>query len=365
MKRRDEFLVFGVTLLVYALTYWDRSPYDAHVRQAVAFLHGHAYIDAPHFIEHAQIGAYSYQLHPPLPAILLMPFAAFWGMSTNQNWFALVVGALDVTLAYRLLGKIRCPRIWLTVFFGLGTIMWYESVNGASWEVSMLVAVMMTLLALNEVFGKQRGWIVGLWAGLAALARYDLALVWPVYTLMIPPREWLRLAPGFALGIVGYVGFNFVRYHSPFDLGVGSYLYTTPEAGKNLFAIRYLPNNLYTLIFMAPGLDDTFPYFHPKFGGQSILTTSPGFLLALRASWRRADVRLIAFATVLSAAPVLFYVGNGSSQFGTRHFVAVFPFLLVLMAMGNPKLDQMGKTLIVASVCLIALGIYSIRMGGL
>jgi len=42
-------------------------------------------------------------------------------------------------------------RIWLTTFFAFGTIMWYESINGGSWQVSMLVAVLMTLLALNAL----------------------------------------------------------------------------------------------------------------------------------------------------------------------------------------------------------------------
>jgi len=76
-------------------------------------------------------------------------------------------------------------RIWLTTFFAAGTIMWYETINGASWEVSMLVAVLFTLLALNEAYGKRRAWLVGLWAGAAFLSRYELALVWPVYFLMV------------------------------------------------------------------------------------------------------------------------------------------------------------------------------------
>src|ERR1019366_229114 len=131
--KRDEmlsqFAVFVVFLAFYAITAGsDVSPFDAHVRQAFAFIHGHAYIDAPNYIEHAQVGPYSYQLHPPLPAFLLMPFVAIWGMSTNQNYFSIVVGALDIALAWRLLGRFRVTlnaRKWLTVFFGAGTIIWY------------------------------------------------------------------------------------------------------------------------------------------------------------------------------------------------------------------------------------------------
>ena len=280
----------------------------------------------------------------------------------------------DVALAWRLLGRFRLTlnaRKWLTVFFGAGTIIWHETVDGSSWAVSMTVAVMMTLLALDETFDQGRPAVVGLYAGIAALARYDLAFVWPAYLALLLfwrrrtiPELFLFL-PGCALMIVGYMAFNFARYHSIFDLGVASYLYTTPDAGKPLFALRYFPNNFFTLFFMAPRIDTNLPYIYPTFGGQSILTTSPAFLLAFKASWRRLDAALIAAAALLAATPVLFYVGNGASQFGTRHFVHVFPFVLVLMAMGNRRMDQMSRVLITASVCLIAWGIWCIRFYGL
>ena len=377
--RRDEllsqFAVFVLFFAFYSLTAGsDTSPYNAHVRQAVAFIHGHTYIDAPNYIEHAQLGPYSYQLHPPLPAILLMPFAAIWGPNTNQSYFSIVVGALDVALAWRLLGRFRITldaRKWLTLFFGAGTIIWYESIDGSSWALSMTVAVMITLLALDEIFDKGRPAVVGFFAGVAALARYDLAFVWPVYLALllfwrrrsIPELFWFL--PGCALTGITYIAFNYARYHSIFDLGVASYLSTTPDAGKSLFALRYLPNNLNTLFFMAPRIDTKFPYIYPTFGGQSILTTSPAFLLAFKASWRRLDVALVAAGALLAATPVLFYVGNGASQFGTRHFVHAFPFVLVLMALGTRRMDQMSRVLIVISICLIAWGVSCIRFYGL
>jgi hypothetical protein len=298
-------------------------------------------------------------------------------------------------------------RIWLTTFFAFGTIMWYETINGGSWQVSMLVAVLMTLLALNEVFGNARPWLVGLFAAGAFLSRYDLLLTWPFYFLLVvyrrPTVRWTSALPicyGFALAAIIYIAFNEARWGTLTDQGLwrydpanGNLPLTTPPT---LFAWRYFPGNFFTLFYMAPRLDATFPYIHPLPGGQSILTTSPAFLLALRAKfWRKkdvicdqcspvfrrgvrgrmrgvlaqlprasGDVIAVAAMAILSALPVLLYVGNGMTQFGTRHFVEVFPFLTVLMAMGG-ELDQMGKVLIVTSVALIALGILSIRWYGL
>jgi len=377
--KRDEllsqFAVFVVFLAFYSITAGsDVSPYNAHVRQAIAFIHGHTYIDAPNYIEHAQVGPYSYQLHPILPAILLMPFAAIWELETNQSYFSIFVGALDIALAWRLLGRFRLTlnaRKWLTVFFGAGTIIWYETIDGSSWALSMIVAVGTTLFALDETFDKGRPAAVGFFAGIAALARYDLAFAWPAYLALLlfwrrrTIPELFSFIPGCALTGIAFVVFNYARYRSIFDEGVASYLSTTPMTGQALFAVRWLPNNLFTLFFMAPRIDTKFPFIYPTFGGQSVLTTSPAVILALRASWRRLDVALVGAGALLAAIPVLFFVGNGASQFGTRHFVHTFPFVLVLMALGNRRMDQMSRVLIIVSICLIAWGIWCIRFYGL
>ena len=67
-------------------------------------------------------------------------------------------------------------KIWLTLFFGVGTTFWYEATLGSSWDFALLASVPFTLAALGEVFGEARPWAVGVLAALAALARYDM--VW-------------------------------------------------------------------------------------------------------------------------------------------------------------------------------------------
>lgn len=365
------FGVFVLFLAFYSATgTLDPSPYNAHVRQAFAFIHGHTYIDAPNFIEHAQVGRYSYQLHPPLPAILLMPFAALWGMDVNQTAFSIVCGALDVALAWRLLGRFPLTvnaRMWLTAFFGAGTILWYETVNGSSWALSMVVSIAFTLAALDEVFGPGRPLRLGIFAGLAALARYDLAFDWPIYVLLeyrrrreLKPLLWM--IPGFAIAGAIYVFLNEARYHSLFDRGV--FIFAGPEA--HLFALQHFRGNFYTLMFMGPSLDEKFPYIHPRFVGQALLLTSPALVLALRPSFRRLEAAAIGIAALVAMVPSLFYFTNGFAQFGTRHYLHTFPFLLVLMAMGvRHRADQMTRILIGFSILLIAYGIWHVANYGL
>src|SRR5258706_490665 len=84
------------------------------------------------------------RLHPPLPAILLMPFTAIWGMDTNQTEFSVLIGAIDAALAWILLGRLKVnlnPRVWLTVFFAMGNVLWYETVVGTTWALPMNTAL--------------------------------------------------------------------------------------------------------------------------------------------------------------------------------------------------------------------------------
>lgn len=371
------FAVFVAFLALYSVTMFDPSPYNEQVRQAVAFVHGHVRIEAPDtFLEHAQVGPFSYSLHPPLAPILLMPFAAIWGMATNQTEFSVLLGAIDLALAWLLLGRFDLSnrsRVWLTFFFGTGNVLWYEAVIGSTWALPMVVAVMFLLALLIELFGSARPLWLGIWGGLACLARYDAALAMPVIALLAWRRgrtisELLWIIPGFLVVGAIFVGLNEVRYQSFFDQGL-NYIPNTHHNGPNdppWFGLQYLSGNLNTLLFMAPRMDETFPYLHPVFSGQALTLTSPAFVLALRASFKRLEVVAMALAAALISIPSLVCYANGFAQFGTRHYIPAFPFLLVMMAIGMPRrTDQLTRILICVSVFLVGFGVWHIHVWGL
>jgi hypothetical protein len=372
LERWSVLAVFTGCLAFYALSMYPPTPFDEQVRQAFAFIHGHTYIDAPQsFLEHAQIGAFSYALHPPLPAVLLMPVVAIWGMDTSQTMFSAVIGAIDVALAWVLLGRLglrTVARTWLTVFFGAGTVLWYESVLGSTWALPMNTAVLFTLAALIELYGDARPLWLGIYAALAALARYDMVLAAPVFALLAwrkhrSIRSVLWMAPGFIAAGIAFIAFNEVRFGTFFDVGV----WHIPNVNvPEVFALHYLPGNLYTVFFQPPTVNDTFPYIHPVFQGQAITLTSPAFVLALRPSLKRLETAALGAAAVLVSIPSLVCYANGFAQFGTRHYIPAFPFLLVMMALGMPRrVDQLSKILIGASIFLVAFGVWHVHMWGL
>ena len=307
--------VFVAALAFYAATIFPPSPYNEQLRQAVAFVHGHIWIDAPDtFLEHAQVGPYSYSLHPPLAPILMTPVAVIRGMATNQTQFSVVLGAVGIVLAWILLGQFNLTinaRTWLTLFFAAGNVFWYEAALGTTWALPMVVAVVFVLALLIELFGEARPLWLGIWGGLACLARYDAALAMPVIALLAWRRrtfsEMLWIIPGFLVVGAIFVALNEARYHTLFDVGL-NYIPNTHHTGPNdppWFGLQYLSGNINTLMFMAPRMDETFPYLHPVFSGQALTLTSPAFVLALRASFKRLEVIGMGMAAALISIPSL------------------------------------------------------------
>ena len=378
-ERLGFLAVFALFLAFYSVTRGGGTPFVEHVYQANAFLHGHSWVEPVQPFEGVMWHGHFNLLHPPLPAIVLMPLVAIWGLATDQQAVSIVVGALDVALAWRLVGLLglgTSARLWLTAFFGLGTILWYEAQLGAVWGFCLVLSVAPTLCALNEVFGQSRPWVVGTFAALAALARYDLVMVWPVYALLLMVRgrklrELVWMAPALACAGLVYGVFNETRYGTFFDIGMwlwyqydGAGLKSHPDI-PGPFSVRYLPENLYTVLFMGAGFDDRFPFIHPQTSGQALMLTSPAFVLALKPSLRKPVTLLMWLATLLGMAAALSVYANGFVQFGARYWIQVYPFLLVLVALGTGKrTDQFAKTLILISILIVSFATWQIRTFG-
>ena len=67
---------------------------------------------------------------PPLPAVVLVPFVAVWGLATDDQTIFTILAAVDVALCWWMLGRLPVrPRSALgtTVFFAFGTVFWYTA----------------------------------------------------------------------------------------------------------------------------------------------------------------------------------------------------------------------------------------------
>jgi hypothetical protein len=92
----------------------------------------------------------------------------------------------------------------------------------------------------------------------------------------------------------------------------------------------------------------------------SILLTSPGLLLALRADWRSRMAIALGLTAVAVLVPSLLYYGGGWLQYGYRYALDSIPFVMALvgLAVARRGLPVWGKVLIVFGVAVNALGVY-------
>ncbi|TAJ98906.1 MAG: hypothetical protein EPO36_13850 [Chloroflexota bacterium] len=166
--------LIGAGLVVAALAaYWLPGSvriYNHFVWQAAAFLDGQAAIPWPvpgnNFQDFFPLTdaagnrtGFGLLPFPPLPAIVLMPFVALWGLATDERAVSVVVGAIDVGLCWWMLGRLpvdRMVRLAVTIFFGFGTVVWYAAGLGTTWFFAHVVALAPLLAAVGLALGGDR-----------------------------------------------------------------------------------------------------------------------------------------------------------------------------------------------------------------
>jgi hypothetical protein len=323
---------------------------------------------------------------PPLPAVILLPFVAIWGMATDQAFLAVVIGALDVGLASWLLGRLPIRaglRAALTVFVGAGTVLWYASSLGTTWFLAHVVAVGFTLAAVavaldaddravgldvdaHEWLLDRRQVAAGLLLGLAVTSRLTVVFGVVFLVLVGGGGTWRRRAVSAGFGMAFPVGallvynlavsgtlFNPV-YEALYRYEVWAYPDLHYNAAWSLQDLRYIPQNLG---IMLGGLPDVMPacaagvareiwsaagcsWLVPSPVGMSLLLTSPVWLLVAGALPLLRDRRVAGglLATLVIAVVNLMHFSQGWVQFGYRFSLDFAPFLLVPLALGAERL---------------------------
>ena len=335
-------LAVGAGLVALALVaYWlpgtDRI-YNHFVWQALAFLDGRAAIDwpVPGFPDGNEWMQDVYPLSeltgetsgallpfPPLPAIVLLPFAAIWGLATDIRAVSVVLGAINVGIAWWALGRLavsRRIRLATTLFFGFGTVAWYAAQLGTTWFFAHVCALTFALLALGVALGAdpsaddeveappdavgllrggvsalarpmalidRRQLLAGLLFGIACTARLTVVFGAPFFMLVGGGGSWIRRSVSAGLGAIIPVGlllaYNVATTGHLFHPGY-EYQYQKEAAGYQALGYnpewaiedaRYLPQNVEIMFLSMPAI---LPQFEPDaFGGNGDpVCTSPG-----------------------------------------------------------------------------------------
>ncbi len=360
---REWVVVFGLAAFfcVFAfVVYWYLGPqstaYINHVYQADAFLHGR--LDLANgsdltFLELAIKNGKFYESHPPMPSIVLLPGVVLFGLSLNQTLVSVVIGALCAPLVFlivRSLNEKVTAQIWLTVLFLFGTIFWYTASNGGVWFYSHTVTTFFLLAAVYATLTNRNPLIAGLLLGAAYWSRQTTILSFPFFFIMysvrwlsessdkplwrrIDLKPLLQLGSGVGLFVLLSLGYNYLRFGSPFDNGLNY-----SDQAQNLtslynygpFDIRYIPRHIPAIFEFMPIFQSQAPYVIPDLIGMSVWATTPAFFYALFPNIRSRRNALLGVA-LLSVTVFILLSRSVSSIWGSDWATHVFPHRIHLL----------------------------------
>ena len=306
VRRRPPTWLAGLLLVLGALALFALSNpvhhnvYNHFVWQADAFLHGRAWIPYPVYPGdpmpenwylqdvYPLIGAEgafdgrALLPFPPLPAVVLLPFVALWGLTTDQEAVALALGAAGVGFAWWMLGGLHLRTTVRALAVGVmatGTAWWWAVAVGSTWYLAHLVATDLALLAVGVALrhdpaaavpepirlGRLRAaaWPLDRWQvlagfllGLAVTARLPLILAAPFLLLVGGGGAPLRRLVSAGVGGVGPVAvllaYTFLTtgslihpgYDYQYRLEVAGYPALGYNAAWSVEDPRYIPHNL-------------------------------------------------------------------------------------------------------------------------
>lgn len=384
-------ILFGIMVgAVFFWLFWESAtflggtgtpPFAYYHQQAQVWLRGHwDMIFPPTRHDLTRYNGDWYLPFPPLPALLLLPWVWAEGMlEVDTILFSLGVGAVNVTAVFfflnalkdRGIGTLNQTRIlWLTVLFGIGSVHWYMVLQGTVWFLAQLCAIPFVTVAAWGAAKRKSGWFVGAMLGIAMLSRPHLILLTPFYIGLFWEGDWdelkgwgLSAVIPLTLSIASLLAYNYVRFDALFDFG-----YLTQNVDKALrddlatygqFNMIFIWKNLKFMLFALPKTNLELTNPNPNLQGLSIFFTTPA-LLFLVAAFKRNWMSIGAWLSIgLVSIPLITYYNTGWWQFGYRFSLDfMIPILLLLVVSTANKKQLLFRLLVIASVCINALGAY-------
>lgn len=385
MAKSDARIATGigvVAVVAYVAFGWATdTAYDQYGRLGAAFLAGHWWLtDPPAWLtDLAACGdGRSCLVQPPLPALLVIPFLAVGSTAVAQGLAARILGgasAAPLYLALRAFGAPRLVALAGAALSAFGTTLLFSSVDSRAPYVAHSAAVLFSAVAFAVAASGGPAWGVGAAVGLAGLARPPVLLAAPALALLAARRTRSpvgRVLLGTLLGLAPfvavYVGYDLVRWGSPFDLGYARLVADDALFSQGLFSPLYLLRHLYAILVAPPDLVETAaPFLRPRFDGMSLFLTTPAYLWVFTGLRRvRADGALAAvgLAALLALAPSVLGGAIGAPQFGYRFSLDAQPFLVALALSGDAAPSGVWRTrpsalFLAASLVAVVVNVYA------
>ncbi|HET7087270.1 MAG TPA: hypothetical protein VFL17_01330 [Anaerolineae bacterium] len=393
-------LAFLLALVFYSFaagpTLFRQSIAPHYVYLAGAMLHGQLYLEQPpSSYDLLVVDERAYVAGSPMPAILLMPVVAVFGVGVSDILFGVVAGALNVALVQAIF-----RRGWLTLLFAFGTPHLYLASLGSVWFNAHVVAVLFGLLSVRAILSAEglsatetqrhgakfsvlpwirsagRWFFAGLLLACAGFARptmlfassFFVVLIWRAYAGRERFRPFVAFGVAIALGLAAHGLYNAARFGSPADFGyqyaAGAPNITSAYLQYGGFNPRFVPCNLFVSIANPPeingyvppilydlcsylldgvNLSDPSALIAPNPLGMSLFIVTPAFALLFAARQRDSLARAAWLGLLATMIPLWMYHNTGSLQFGYRYWMDAAPMWLLLLARISPGLARRGS----------------------
>ena len=324
-----------------------------------------------------------YVSFPPLPAVLLTPIVAIFGLATwDRLFWALFAGLAPafLFLVLRLVresgrsGRTLRDDLLVTALFAVGSVYFFVSVQGSVWFAAHVVATAASCLYLLFSFEARRPAAAGLMLGFAFLSRPATLLLAPFFALeairtsrrasggpvLFP--SFARLLGRFALPLAALVllamWHNFARFYDPFEFGHRflQIRWRSRIETWGLFDLHYLGRNVTVFFVSLPWLYASNPFVRIGRHGLALWFTTPNLLWSL---WpKRVDATIVALwaAVIPTALCTLLYQNTGWVQFGYRFSLDYLPLVFVLVALSGRRFGRFFWACAVFSVAVNTFG---------
>lgn len=385
-------IVFVITTVLYSLTaalkgHLQTSQWAYFNLLADSFLHGRLYLLFPPN-NHDLTLSHGKWFVPflPLPTFLMLPWVAIAGLArTNTVFFGVFIGAANTALVFLLLQALvrrgfsqlgLKDQLGYTLFWGIGSLAWYMSIQGSVWFLSQICTATFMLLAIWVAIEWGTAWLSGAMLALAMWGRPTVALMFAFLVAVAwqqtkgqADQRWqkflhwvLQAALPMLISAGLILWYNFARFGNPLDFG---YLAENvdPSLVDNLktygqFSLHFVGRNVWAMLLALPVVDQNGGGLQPDPFGMSIFITMPA-MLALFTGFRRNTIVAGAWAALgLLLVPLMLYYNTGWWQFGYRFILDVMPLVMVIFAAGvNRPLNKWMWTAIGLGVLVNAWGV--------
>ena len=375
--------IWGFESLVH-INPFGSSNINYFTYQAESFLHGRWDLRLPaNLTDIVVVHGKHYIVYPPMPAIVLMPFVAIFGLNTSDILFTAVCSALNLGLLYLLLEQVRASgftrRVWMENV-SISLLLWYGSISlwlslgGEMWFTAQILCMTFTLLALLAAF--RRNYVLA--AVLLGCAFFCRSTVIFGYLFLyylawqdagIEPRierfvaslkarmpdwkavSWRRLLPVIAVTagvLLLYMLRNSIVFGSPLDSGYTVLLQQKyPVVKHGPFNLIYVPSNIVANFFTFPhvifnGAFDRHPTLNIINDGTAVspFVTTPLFLFLFWRNRTFSATRAALWMTIgLMLIPILLFHASGWFQFGARYLFDFYPFAYLLLVLNEVRVD--------------------------